>query len=141
MTRILQNIAAFVAGWLGGSAINIGLVQLGHTLLPIEGLDPNDMEAFAAAMPSLGAEHFLFPFLAHALGTLVGAIIAAWIAASHKMAFAFAVGILFLIGGVMINILLPGPLWFTITDLVLAYIPMAWIGWKAGVKLSRNTGE
>ncbi len=128
MNATIKNILAVIAGWLGGSAINLGLIQIGHTLFPIEGIDPKDMEAFAAAMPTLEFRHFIFPFLAHALGTLVGAVIAALIAASHKMKFAMVIGLLFLVGGITVNFMLPGPIWFTVTDILLAYLPMAWIG-------------
>jgi len=70
------------------------------------------------------------PFLAHALGTLVGAFLAALIAATHKMKFALLIGIFFLIGGTVNVFLLPSPTWFTIVDLAGAYIPMAWIAGK-----------
>jgi len=83
-------------------------------------------------MPLFGPEHFIFPFIAHALGTLVGALVAALIAASHKFRIAMAIGVVFLIGGIVNAILLPVPLWYDAIDLVLAYIPMAWIGAKLG---------
>jgi hypothetical protein len=70
------------------------------------------------------------PFLAHALGTFVGAFIAAKIAATSKMIIAIAIGIVFMIGGIMMVMMLPSPLWFDATDLVLAYIPMAYLGAK-----------
>ena len=66
MNPIIKNILAVVSGWLGGSLINMGLVQIGHKLIPIKGIDPNDMDALAAVMPSLGFEYFIFPFLSHA---------------------------------------------------------------------------
>lgn len=106
----------------------MGLVQTGHVLLPIEGVDPNDMTALAAIMPTLDFEYFIFPYLAHAIGTLVGAAIAAGIAATHKMKFALGIGALFLLGGIVVNMMIPAPTWFVILDLTLAYIPMAWIG-------------
>ena len=76
--------------------------------------------------------NFVFPFLAHALGTLVGAIVAGLIAASQKMLFAIVIGMVFLIGGIMIAIDLPAPAWFVVVDLVLAYIPMGIIGGYLG---------
>ena len=81
-------------------------------------------------MPTLEFEFFIFPFLAHALGTLVGATTAGFIAVNHKMKFSLGIGVLFLIGGITVNYMLPGPIWFAIVDIVLAYIPMAWIGGK-----------
>lgn len=132
--KILRNIAAFVLGWIAGSAVNMGLVNLGHSVFPMEGVDMNDMDALAAAMPDMGAEQFLFPFLAHALGTLVGAIVAAKVAISAKMKLAIGVGALFFLGGIMVNMMLPGPMWFTVVDLIIAYIPMAYIGGKLGAK-------
>ena len=138
MNPILKNIIAVVVGWLGGGAVNYGLVELGHKLMPIAGLDYSDkegfMEAFAAILPSLDAKYFLFPFLAHALGTLVGALIAGLIAASSKMKIAMAVGAVFFVGGLAVNFLLPGKTWFTIVDLVFAYFPMAWIGGKVATR-------
>ncbi|WP_108807608.1 hypothetical protein [Aquimarina spinulae] len=138
MNSILKNILAVIAAWLGGSIINIALIKAGHKLIPIQGIDPNDMDALTAVMPSLGFEHFIFPFLAHALGTLTGATIAGLIAASHKMKFSLGIGGLFLFGGIMVNYMLPGPTWFAVADIVIAYIPMAWIGGKIAMKISEN---
>ncbi len=134
MHPVLRNILAVVAGWLGGSIVNMGLVTAGHTLIPIEGVDPNDMEALAAVMPGLTAEYFIFPFLAHALGTLVGAAIAGLIAANRKMVFALLIGAFFLIGGITVSIMIPAPAWFITLDLLIAYIPMAWIGGRWALK-------
>ncbi len=136
MNPIIKNILAVIAGWFGGSLINMGLIKVGQWIFPMKGFDPNDMEALAAAMPTLSFEFFIFPFLAHALGTLAGAVIAYMIAATHKMSMALVVGALFLIGGIMVSYMLPAPTWFILTDLVLAYIPMAWIGGKIGLNLS-----
>lgn len=138
---IIRNILSVILGLIIGSVVNLGLVNLGYIIFPVEGLDYNDMEAMAAAMPSFGIENFIFPFLAHALGALTGGFIAALIAASHKMKFAFAIGFLFLLGGIMINMMLPGPIWFTIADIVLAYIPMAWLGGSLAMRLSKGTNQ
>lgn len=135
MSPILKNILAVIIGWLAGSIVNMGLIQIGHTLYPIEGIDPNDMDALATEMPTLDYTYFIFPFLAHALGTLVGAAIAYLIAASHKMKFAISIGILFLIGGILVSFMIPGPLWFTLLDIFIAYIPMAIIGASFAKKL------
>ena len=68
----------------------------------------------------------------------MGAIIAALIAASHKMKFSLGIGGLFLLGGIIVNYMIPGPTWFAVVDIVVAYIPMAWLGGKLAGKISRN---
>ena len=136
MKTIVRNILAIIIGWFIGSSVNMGLVETGHTLIPIEGLDPNDMNALAKVMPTLSAKYFIFPFLAHALGTLLGAIVAGWIAASHKMKFSLAIGVLFLLGGIVVSFMLPAPIWFIACDIIIAYIPMAFIGGKIAKKIS-----
>lgn len=78
--------------------------------------------------------NFLFPFLAHALGTLVGAFVAAKFAVSHQLKFAMVIGMFFFIGGAMMVNMIGGPLWFNVTDLVFAYIPMAYFGGKLASK-------
>lgn len=128
MTPTVKNIIAIVCGWFIGSLVNMGLIEAGHTLIPIEGLDPNDMKALAKVMPSISAKYFIFPFLAHALGTLIGAIVTGLIAASHKMKFSLAIGALFLLGGIAVSFILPAPIWFIACDIIIAYIPMAWLG-------------
>lgn len=134
MNPIIKNILAVIAGWIGGSVVNGVLVMIGSTVFPIQDVDTNDMEAMAAVMPTLSAEYFVFPFLAHALGTLVGAMIAYKIAAHNKFKMAMIVGVIFLIGGIAVNYLITGPVWFTALDILVAYIPMAWMG-------SRIVGE
>ena len=138
MNPIIRNILAVILGWFAGSVVNMSLIQLGNKLLPIEGIDPNDMNALAEVMPTLDAQHFIFPFLAHALGAFVGAIVAGLIAFNHKMKFALAIGVLFLLGGIAVNYMLPGPTWFAGLDIILAYIPMAWLGGKVALNKSKK---
>lgn len=119
--------------------MNMAIVMLGYRIMPLPGIDPNDMEALAAAMPDFEPAQFAFPLLAHALGTLVGAFIAALIARNKAMNMAMIVGFLFLLGGIAASFMLPAPLWFILTDLILAYIPMAWLGGKIALSLNRKS--
>lgn len=134
MNPIVRNILAVIVGWIGGSIVNMGLIQVGHSFFPIEGIDINDMNALAEVMPTLESNYFIFPFLAHALGTLVGAAVAGLIAATHKMKFSYTIGGIFLLGGVAVNYMLPGPIWFAALDILVAYIPMAYIGGKLVIR-------
>jgi hypothetical protein len=133
MNPILKNVLAVIAGALIGSAVNMGLIMISGSIIPPpEGTDLTTPEGIKAALPLMEAKHFIFPFLAHALGTIVGAFIASKIGATRKMGLALIVGMLFLAGGISAVFLIPAPTWFILLDLVVAYIPMAWLGGKLG---------
>ena len=130
---MIRNILAVIAGLVVGSVVNMMLIKLGHMVVALPpGADVSTMEGVKAAMPMFGPEQFIFPFLAHAGGTLVGALIATMIASSHKFVIAMITGAFFLIGGIAAVIMLPAPLWYDVIDLLFAYIPMAWIGATLG---------
>ena len=93
-----------------------------------EGTDTNTAEGLKAAIPLFEFKHFLTPFFAHALGTLAGAIVAARIAATNKLKIALTIGFFFFLGGFSMIFMIPSPLLFSLTDLILAYIPMAYLG-------------
>lgn len=129
MNTIVRYILAPIAGFLAGSVVNIVLVNVGPHVVPLPaGADVSTMEGLAESMDLFTPANFLFPFLGHALGTLTGAFVAAKVAARHKMTFAIAMGACFLLGGIMMVNMLGGPLWFNASDLILAYIPMGYLG-------------
>lgn len=131
MHPILRNIIAVIAGIALGSIVNMGIIMMSGSIIPPpEGVDTSTMEGLAEAMHLFGPEHFIFPFLAHALGALIGAYIAARAAATHKMTFAIVIGAFFLVGGIASVYMLPSPIWFAAFDLILAYIPMGILGGK-----------
>jgi len=139
MNSTVRNILAIVTGLVLGSVVNMGIIMISGSIIPPpEGADVTTMEGLKESMHLFQPKNFIFPFLAHALGTLVGAIIAATIAVKHKMKFALAIGVFFLIGGIINVIMLPSPTWFAIVDLVGAYILMAWIGGELVVKKKNN---
>ena len=124
MNTIFKNILIVLGGCLLGMVINMGLIITGNQLIPFaDGVNPIN-----ATMWDI--KYFLFPFLAHAIGTLSGAFIAAKFAASYHMILAICIGIIFLLGGISMVFIMPAPVWFIGVDLSLAYIPMGWLGWK-----------
>lgn len=139
MKSILTGIAAFVVGVVIGSIVNMSLIGVGGQLIaPPAGTDVSTPEGLQAALPLFEPKHFLFPFLAHALGSLVGAFVAALIAPGQRMRFALAIGAFFLLGGILVNlVMLPGPIWFSAVDLIAAYLPMAWFGGWLASRLRR----
>lgn len=80
------------------------------------------------------------PFLAHALGTFAGALIAYFLAASFKTQLSFGIGMLFLAGGIASCFMIPAPTWFMALDLVVAYLPMVWLASFIGARIQRGRG-
>ena len=137
MKVLIRNIAACFAGVILGGGVNMMLVMVGPSVIPPPaGVDVTDPEAIRNSIDLFEARHFLFPFLAHSIGTLVGALVAYLVAASHKNRFALVIGALFLLGGIAASSMIPAPVWFIVLDLVAAYIPMAWLGGRLGERLS-----
>jgi len=129
MNRTLRYTLAVVGGLVAGSVINMGLIAVsGSVIPPPQGADATTFEGLKASMHLFEPRHFLFPFLAHALGTLAGASVAAAVAPAYKLRFAMVIGVFFLIGGSISVLMLPSPLWFDVVDLGVAYLPMAWLG-------------
>ena len=129
---MVRSILAVIAGLVVGSIVNMGLIALGHGVIaPPPGADLSTLEGVKAAMPLFGPEQFIFPFLAHAGGSLVGAFVAALISLNHKFTVAMIIGGIMLIGGIVAVAMFPAPIWYDVIDL-LAYIPAAWIGAKLG---------
>ena len=128
MNPVIKNILAIIIGVILGSAINMGIITIsGFIIPPPAGSDITTTEGLKASMHLFEPRHFIFPFLAHALGTFAGAFFAALIAANHKLKFAMGIGIFFLAGGIASVFMLPSPLWYTLLDLGLAYIPMGYL--------------
>lgn len=135
MNQILKNILAIIAGIIFGSIVNMGIVMISGSIIPPpNGADVTTTEGLQASLHLFQPKHFILPFLAHALGTFAGAFVASIIAASHKMKFALAIGVFFLVGGIATIFMLPSPTWFTVLDLVFAYLPMAYIAGKLAIK-------
>ncbi|MGQ0801891.1 MAG: hypothetical protein ACT4NL_17475 [Pseudomarimonas sp.] len=134
MPKLLRNVIAVIAGLVVGSCANMAIVSVGPTLIPPPaGVDVSNAESLIQGIHLFEPRHFVTPFLAHAVGTFVGALIAYLIAASRKTVFAFVIGAFFLCGGVAASFMIPAPVWFIALDLLLAYLPMAWLGrWMGG---------
>ena len=135
-------LLAIVLGFVVGSAVNMGLILLSGKLIPPPaGADVTTMEGLKASLHLFEPKHFVFPFLAHALGTFVGAMVAALLAPGRSTIPAYIVGGLFLLGGVANAFMLPAPTWFNALDLVVAYVPAAWLGLAVAHRISRGRGS
>ncbi|PCI77145.1 MAG: hypothetical protein COB20_08780 [SAR86 cluster bacterium] len=127
MNNTVRNALGIIVGVIIGGVVNGGLVVIGPMIIPPpEGVDMTTVEGMSAGMHLLGPQHFIAPFLAHALGTFLGALAA------------YFVGVLYFIGGIVASTMIPAPLWFIALDLIAAYLPMAWLALKLGSSMKPN---
>lgn len=141
MNPILRNILAVLAGLVIGGAVNMGILMLGMAILPPPpGVDIMDITSINAHIQEYSFVALMVPFLAHALGTLVGAFLVTKFAASRHLELAMIFnGVVFLVGGIDAVRQIPNaPLWFDILDLGVAYLPMAWLGYTLAGRSPRS---
>jgi hypothetical protein len=62
----------------------------------------------------------------------VGALATHLAASTRRSALAYVIGALFLAGGIAAAFMIPAPAWFIALDLLVAYLPMAWLGARLG---------
>jgi hypothetical protein len=127
MNPLIRNVLAVLAGTIACLFLNGLLLQvMMKVIVPPEGFNPEAPLTYGL----LTAKHYLTPFIAHALPSLIGGAIAALLAASRRMTCALVVGGLHLLGGIGAAFLIPAPAWFIALDLIVSYLPMAWVGGK-----------
>lgn len=129
MENGVKNILGLVAGLLLGSLANMAIVIISGSIIPPPiGTDVSTLEGLKEAIKVFEPKHFTLPFLAHAVGSLVGGMVVANIAPSNQIKYALVIGGIFLLGGIDNVLNFQYPLWFSILDLSCAYIVMAWLG-------------
>ena len=139
MGRVIRLVLAIVAGLVIGSVVNMSLIMVsGGVIPPPAGADVTTTAGLKASMHLFEPRHFIFPFLAHSIGTLVGALVATMLTPNRTSGPAYVVGFAFLLGGIASVYMLPAPLWFSALDLVAAYLPTAWLGHRLS---SRNVAK
>ena len=139
MPNLLRNALAIIAGIAIGGGVNMALITVSPSLIPPPaGVDVNSAESLSKAIGLFEPRHFIMPFLAHAVGTLAGALVAYLIAATYKAQIAYTIGAVFLCGGVAASFMIPAPTWFIALDLLAAYLPMAWFGIQIGTRMKHG---
>ena len=124
MRQVLKNIGIVILSIIIGMITNIGLIIIGGMIFPLsENFNP--MNAI-----NWDFKYFIFPFLAHSIGTLSGAFVASKLSRNYHIIMPLIVGLYFLSGGIYMVIILPAPTWFVSLDIIASYIPMALLGWK-----------
>jgi hypothetical protein len=133
MNPLVKNIIAVIVGIIVGGLVNMGLILISGYIIPLpEGVNASDSESLKESMHLFEFRHFIFPFLAHALGTLAGTFTAVKLGANNFITIALIITGFFMVGGIISAWQIQGPYWFTVIDLTLAYLPMGLIGWVTG---------
>jgi uncharacterized membrane protein HdeD (DUF308 family) len=128
--KIIRSILAIVIGLVAGMSANMGIVTISPMIIaPPENVDVTTAEGLQSSIHLFQPKHFIMPFLAHALGTFVGALVSMKIAQCHEKSIALFFGIFFLLGGISAVAMIPAPTWFNAIDLTFAYIPMSLLAW------------
>jgi hypothetical protein len=139
MRNTIIQIFLFADCLVLGGLTNGAIINFSYRIIPPpDGFDLTKSEDLAAAMSVMEPKHFLMPFLAHAIGAFVSAYLVTWLIDGKKLTWALLSGFLFMLSGASMIFILPSPLWFDAVDLGLAYIPMAWIGYKLALRVSRK---
>ena len=140
---MIRNIAALIAGIVTAFASIYLIKNLGHTIYPpppdLDFSDPEAMRPYIATLPIIA---LLFPMFGWFIGAFAGSLVANFCGDAKPYVFAAIVGGLVFAATVADLILIPHPLWFSITAL-LGIIASAWPATRVAVtgNSSRNPSE
>ncbi len=138
MKNVIRNIAAVLLAIVVAYLITSGIIIIGHSIVPVpEGMDTNNLESIKNNFHLFKTKHFIFPMLAHAVGTFISAYIVSHFAANHKFKFALGIGILYMIASLLLTIKLGHFQWIGIIELGL-YIPMSWLAFNAWTRINNR---
>ncbi|MBL7765168.1 MAG: hypothetical protein JNJ58_03670 [Chitinophagaceae bacterium] len=133
MHPILKLVLGIVAGVIVSFCV-ISLVEsLSAKLYPMKTLTPS-IEQIIAEMKTLPLAAYLLVLGGYVLSSFFGGYTAARIAsAERKIIAALTVGFVLLLGGIVLFITLPHPLWMSILSSI-SFLFFAWLGGLAAQK-------
>lgn len=129
---LVKSIRTVLVASVIGGMVNGLIVKYGSAIIPYpEGYSYATEELMKSTIHLLKPINYIVPFMAHAIGTLVGCLIVYNFAFSdkEKLRLSLIVAGLFFMGGAIMVKILAGysPTWFNYVDLIGAYFPMAFI--------------
>jgi hypothetical protein len=119
--RYLRSVIAIAIGLALGGALNLLLLQASAALLATP-IYPDLLEP----------QHHLAQFLAHAISTFVGALVAFLIGTRFRTYIAYAIGAIFMFTGFVTGSGHGMPTGFLVVKLLGAYLPMCWLAIRTG---------
>ena len=130
MPNSIQNIFAVLLAILAAAIITFSIIVLGHSLIPTPAeIDTNDFESMKANFHLFEVKHFLFPLIAHGLGTFVASYLVARFAKTYKFWLALGIGVIFMLASLSLSIRIGHFNWIGVVE-IAQYIPMSFLGYK-----------
>lgn len=131
MPTILRNLLVLFSGIVIGYYVNMSILMLSPIMTPPpEGMDVTNAASIKEHLHLIGPKYYIIPFIADAVGTLLGACFVASFALGPKLKWTISVGVFFMILGITNLVTMRSPMWFTIVNLSLAFLPMAFLGYQ-----------
>ncbi len=119
MSPTLRSIVGVVVGAVVAFLLVAGIETIGHLVYPPPaGLDYNDVEELRQYVASMPSGAFLFVLVAWLIATLVGALVACFIARKRPLLITGIVAALMLVATAINLVTVPHPLWFSLTALI-----------------------
>ena len=116
---MFRKIAAVLLGVAVAVAIVAAVEALGHAVYPVPAdIDFNDPVRFQEYVSGLPAGAFLFVLGSWVLWTLIGGLLACFVARERPFLYAMIVGGAILATTVVNLIIIPHPLWFSATAVI-----------------------
>lgn len=136
MSVWVRNIFSVVLAIGVAAIVGSAIVILGHSIIPVpEGIDTNDIDSLRSNFHLFELKHFLFPLLAHALGTFAAAYVVSRFAGSHHLFLSLGLGIIFMLASLALSFKLGHWPLIGIIDIV-QYIPVSFLGYYFGRRIT-----
>lgn len=136
--REMKRIIAVLAGCIVSVLVIFLSEGLSHTLNPPpEGLNPNDPEQLKTLMAEAPFLALVLVQVGAFLGAFVGGMIASAVIGTKDKLPAIGVGVVLTLLGLINLVLIPHPVWFTLTAL-LVYVAGAYTGYTIYHQLKKK---
>jgi hypothetical protein len=130
MIPIARSVLAVFLGMISSFFLILAIEVLGGLAFPPPpGLDSPNAETAAAAWKLIAPGMFAIVLVAWAVGTFIGAGIAARIAPRWKVGHGMIIGVLLLLASINQMGMFPHPLWVWVVG-VAEFLPVAYLGAK-----------
>ena len=130
MPNQIRNIIALMVAIMAAAMITFLIITFGHAIIPPPDLiDTNDFESIKSNFHLFQTKHFIFPLLAHAMGTLVAAFLVALLAANHQFRLALGIGVLFMLASLWLAFRIGHFNWIGVVE-IMQYIPFSILGYR-----------